>query len=667
MGFLAPWLLGGLAVVGLPVWLHLLRRYKSTPRPFASLMFWERRTQSSIRHRRLKYRMLFALRALFVALLILAFARPFIESPRIAVAQGGRVVALLIDDSFSMRQGDRLDHAKEAALRVVQGLRGSDRAQVIVFGGGPTHIATNLTNDRGALESAIRSIQPGDGAASYAAVARAVGSLSQSTKSSVEAHLFSDMQKSSLPTNWADIRLPQGAQLVTHALASDGLPNLAVENVVAPRRVFDPKNVRIQASIASFGSKDEIVRVSLLLNKAAVGTKTATVPAGGRTSVEFLGLNAPYGLNRGEVRIDSHDEFPFDDHYYFAVERSDPSPVLFVQEPGDSNASLYFRTALESAPQAAFTMQTVSFAQATGSPLDRYACIVLNDPPTIPRGFEQALRTYVNNGGSLLVVLGRRNAGHVPVSDLPVGSALEPARSGGFSTIAQVDATHAALRLPARWDSVHFYRSVGVQSAGGRVLLRLDSGSPLLIESTTGLGRVMVFASALDNIDNDFPVSPLFVPFIQQVTAYLGRVDTSTGNYTAGAYYDLRPPGYQADSPIEVTGPLGERLLSLGESTRVRALPLEHEGFYDIHRQNGRHELAAVNPDRRESDFSIIPEQTIELWKNTGLRDTSSGGSGEMSNRRSELWWLVLLAALALAVAESLVGNRHLAAKEGAA
>ncbi len=62
MGFLAPWFLAGMAAVGLPVWLHLLRKHKTTPLPFSSLMFFERRTQSSVKHRRLQYLLLFARR-----------------------------------------------------------------------------------------------------------------------------------------------------------------------------------------------------------------------------------------------------------------------------------------------------------------------------------------------------------------------------------------------------------------------------------------------------------------------------------------------------------------------------------------------------------------------------------------------------------------------------
>ena len=63
MGFLTPWFLLGLAALGLPVYIHLLRRHVTTPLPFSSLMFFERGTQSSTRHRRLRYLLLFSLRA----------------------------------------------------------------------------------------------------------------------------------------------------------------------------------------------------------------------------------------------------------------------------------------------------------------------------------------------------------------------------------------------------------------------------------------------------------------------------------------------------------------------------------------------------------------------------------------------------------------------------
>ena len=93
MGFLAPWFLIGAAAVALPLYLHLLRRHTTTLQPFSSLMFFERRTQSSIRHRRLRYLLLLSLRIFLLVLLALAFANPYLRRSS-AGGSGDRVLLL---------------------------------------------------------------------------------------------------------------------------------------------------------------------------------------------------------------------------------------------------------------------------------------------------------------------------------------------------------------------------------------------------------------------------------------------------------------------------------------------------------------------------------------------------------------------------------------------
>ncbi|MBV8864213.1 MAG: BatA domain-containing protein, partial [Acidobacteriaceae bacterium] len=101
MGFLAPWFLLGALAAGLPLWLHLLRQHNRLPQPFSSLMFFERRIQSSVKHRRLRYIALLCLRILLILLLTLAFANPFVN--RTATISSRRTLTLIaLDRSFSM-------------------------------------------------------------------------------------------------------------------------------------------------------------------------------------------------------------------------------------------------------------------------------------------------------------------------------------------------------------------------------------------------------------------------------------------------------------------------------------------------------------------------------------------------------------------------------------
>src|SRR5512140_1286795 len=103
MGFFTPWFLACAAAVGLPVWLHLLRKHKTTPLPFSSLMFFERRTTSSIKHRRLRYLLLFALRTALIVLLVLAFAHPYMTQKIPPRTRSNMITVLAIDNSMSMR------------------------------------------------------------------------------------------------------------------------------------------------------------------------------------------------------------------------------------------------------------------------------------------------------------------------------------------------------------------------------------------------------------------------------------------------------------------------------------------------------------------------------------------------------------------------------------
>ena len=655
MGFLAPWALAGLVAVGLPVWLHLLKKHKTTPLPFASLMFFERRTQSSIKHRRLQYLLLLALRTAVVALLAFAFARPYLQSRLAALAGGPKLTVLAIDNSFSMRDGDRLARAKREAAEVASKLRDRDKLQVLAFGS-QVHVM-------GDSAAAIQTIETTDTRSSYAELSRALRSIAQSARMPVEAHLFSDMQKSSLPANFADLRLGDSVRLIAHPVAGRRAANFAVESVIAPRRIYGSGKARVEATIAGYGTEQAKRRVSLVLNGRELDSRSIDVPAGGRATAEFLPADLPFGLNRGEIRIDSGDSLPGDDRFYFSVERAEARRVLFVHEARNQRDALYFRTALEAAAESAYALDAVPVEQTANLDPHKYAFVVLSDVGSLPATFETAVRDYVRAGGSLLVALGRESAlrNRVPVFDEAVVEPRYYARDAErFQTAAWLDAGHPSIHNSQRWDDVKFYQAVRVNPGAARVAARLGDETPLLLDKQLGEGRALVFASTFDNISNDFPLHASFVPFIEHTANYLARQEEGPGNYLVGAYLELRQAKEQG-AAVEVLDPKGERALTLDEATRAQNMPLSMAGFYDVKRPNGRHELVAVNADRHESDLDVISADTLALWQNTaqGQQNATSGGESE-APKPMEFWWYVLIAVLALAVAESLLGNRHL-------
>ncbi|HLW76768.1 MAG TPA: BatA and WFA domain-containing protein, partial [Bryobacteraceae bacterium] len=314
MGFLAPWFLAGAAAIGLPVWIHLLKKHRTDPRLFPSLMLFEKREQSSVKHRRLEYLLLFALRALMILLIALLFANPFIKRT-LAAKDSKKLTLIAVDRSFSMRAGDRLNQAKTEALSVLGQVKPGEQAQAVALGATVQALSQPTTNT-GELRAALSAIPPGDSRASFGELARYTRTLSESVKMPIELHLISDLQKSAMPPGFADLRLDPNTTLVVHQIGK-AAANFAVENVVAPRRVYDTKKVRVTATIVGFNTPAAKKTVTLMVNGKAAQSKTVDLAEAkdqaSRAQVEFLGLDAPYGFSKCEVRIDGGDALEADD------------------------------------------------------------------------------------------------------------------------------------------------------------------------------------------------------------------------------------------------------------------------------------------------------------------------------------------------------------------
>src|SRR6185295_4785109 len=245
--------------------------------------------------------------------------------------QGKKLMIVAVDNSFSMRATGRLASAKQQAIDALSGFRTGDLGQVVSFSG-QVSLLTQQTEDPAELRTAIQSISQADGRSSYADLSQMLRSTAQASQSPVEVHIFSDMQKTSLPSPFSELSVAGNTRVVLHPQASADEPNWYVESVNAPRSVYQAKKVRVLATVAGAGTPSLETDVSVALNNKVVETKKVKLPANGRATVEFYLPDAPYGLNRGEIRLAAHDKLAQDDRILFALERKEPGRVLFVHE-----------------------------------------------------------------------------------------------------------------------------------------------------------------------------------------------------------------------------------------------------------------------------------------------------------------------------------------------
>lgn len=670
MGIMAPWFLAGFLALGLPVFVHLLRKHVTVPRPVSSLMFYERGTQSSTRHKRLRYLVLFTLRSLLVLLIVLAFAQPFLRRPADA---SGNLLLIVLDNSLSMRAGDRFANAKQQAIQKLAAKPRSQRAQVIALGG-QVQLLTQPISDPEQVKAAIESIQVGDGHASFADLARSVRALNESSPPPIDLHLFSDIQRTAMPDNFAEAVLPANVTLTLHSVSGDTTtPNWTVESISAPADLTDPKdpaNSRVKAVIAGYASPEADKTISLIVNGRAVASRTIKIPPNGRTPVEFAPIDVNYGFNRCEIRIDGGDLLPADDTAKFVIRRIDPQRVLFVHSASDQRSPAYFGAALNAATQGAFVLQPMSVEQTTNLDPTKFAFTVLSDSTNLPSIFEHALEQYVSKGGNVFIALGlnAERRAHIPLwqSSLVQSHTFGP----GTASVGQVDFTFPGLAQDkpgtdnGGWAGTKVLYTAVVDSKGARVVARLSDGTPFLLERQIGEGHVILFTSGLENLTNDLPLHPVFVSLVDKMTRYLSGSEQLRGSAIVDSFVQLRSSSAASEKTanVEVVDPQGRRPLSLSEARSIQSFRLSQAGFYQVRFANGRDAVFGVNSDRRESNLAPISPEMQSLWigGKDGKRGAETNTASSPNYQNLDLWWYVMLLALTVAVAETFLSSRYL-------
>ena len=675
MGFLAPAFLLGLLALSVPVLIHLVHRERRQTLVFPSLMFLRRVPHRSVRRRRIRQWLLLALRCAALALLAVAFAHPVLRgNDRAAPAAGGaRATVVLVDRSYSMGYGGRWPQALAAARSTLGDLGGDDVAGLVFFAE-DADATGPLTPDRALLEAALDEAELGWGGTRFApALALGTRLLDESGLKRRELVLISDFQRRALD-GLDDVRIPEGTDLRWVDLSAPETQNRGITDVTL-QRVYEGgrERVAIAARVARQGpGSGQPVPVTLELGGRVLDTKVLDLRDETAATVRFDPVAFPEGAQRALVRLEP-DALPQDDAFRFVLAPGRALGVLIVgRDGGRSGESLFLRRALAIGERPSFDVRVRARSALRPQDLAGARVVVLNDTAWPAAEAGESLRAFVAQGGGVVAALASRTAPAAwdgsATELLPgaIGDRVVDRSADWGGTLAFLDYDHPVFELFRRPRSGDFstarflrYRTLGAGDAG--VLARFDDGAAALVETRLGEGRVLFWTSSLDTLWNDLPLQPVFLPFLHRLVAHAARYDELPAWRRVGDVVEL--PELEEGRWVGLT-PGAERALAEGDRD-ARFLKLETAGFYEL-RPSGDEDAAAVltvavNVDPAESDLTAADPE--EVAGGLTRLATSAGSSGALPSaaereQRQNVWWFVLLAAVAVLAAETALSNR---------
>jgi hypothetical protein len=694
VSFLIPAALAALAAVAIPVLIHLRRRPRNRPVPFPSLMFLDRAPIKSAERRRIHNWWLLALRALAIALVVLAFSRPFLtgEAAVAATGSGPTEHVVLVDRSWSMEAPGRWDAARAAAADALRDPGPLDRFSLVLFdqgGDAPVRSAVEPAQ----VTRALDDMSPGAGGTRFGpGLKLAQTILEESELPAFRVVVISDFQR----RGWSGdegVRFPDGTRVEVVDVAGEAPANHAVAAVTVTReRVGERERITPAARLVrTGGSGPAALPVELAVDDRVVQTDTVELPASGATGVVFDPVTLADRHTRLEVRLPA-DELARDDAWRMVLSPGRATAVHLSSAPGEgTRGDLYLRRALEIGDEDPFRVTGRGSAPPDAGTLAGSQVVILNDVP-FPGGAEgRRLAEWVRDGGGLIFVAGDRGRWPAEFADLFPGSLggvldRDEGRGERLASLAYDHPVFELFRDPRQGDftSARFFRSrafVETAEDSVQVLARFEDGSVALAERRTGKGRVLVWTSTLDAFWTDLALKPVYLPFVHRLVRHASGLTPAVESFTAGDVLNVADAGAMESAGLgEVAEALeaAESRVALtpsGSSLPLDAasafLTLDQDGFYLIRPpgQDGVRPVAvAVNVDGGEAENEVFDPRELVASTGGGLAGPEGApgveGPGALELRRADqerrqsLWRYFLAGALVLLVLETVISNR---------
>lgn len=710
-------MLGWLAAAAAPILIHLWNKRRYREVSWAAIEYLLAAMRKNSRRMRIEQLLLLAVRALIIALLVIAVAQPYLEQAGLPFAPGQRTLkVLVIDGSYSMAykptDKSRFERAKQLATQIVDESSQGDAFTLVLMASPPTVIVGTPAVEPGNFLEEIENLKLPHGGADLPATLVHVERICQSADSAglerTEVYFLTDLGRNTWVPELSDDdaadyrqrieRLAQQAPLVVIDLGQATGENLAVTAIAANEPfVTTAREATFSAQVRNFGTQPRNHQlVELHVDGRRVKETYVDVAPGEQSPLTFAHRFDTPGDHVVEVRLGA-DLLDIDNHRWLSVPVKDHIRALCVNgKPGSgpmTGATDYLALALnpelgDASVPGMVKPEVIAESALVERDLTQYDCIFLCNVAQFTSSEARLLESVLKRGGGLIFFLGdqvltdrynRELTGEQGTRVLP--ARLDELVSETRYYFDPLDYRHSLLKVfQGREQSgllttpvYRYFRLIVDPDSKARVALAFDGGDAAIVEETIHQGRSILVATecSLSSIDpvskkpwTTMPAWPSFVPLVQELVALAVRGQMAEHNVEVGQALGESLEALPSRADVFVTNPAGTReevrmTLDAQVSRWSYADTLE-SGVYQVElgAPIARHLAFAVNVDTAESDLTkIAPAELPKQFAAHGRSDLDDIDSPSI-HQRSGLHKNLLYCVLGLLFAETFLAWR---------
>lgn len=691
MVFLNPAILLGLLAASVPVLIHLLNLRKLEKIEFSTLAFLKELQKTKIRRIKLKQWILLALRVLIILFLVMAFARPALES----VSPGGVSSAaktsavFIIDNSFSMsvidENGSLINQAKQIAKNLLNEFQEGDEISIIpltIVGESENKPTTNIILAERLVDE-IKLSQVYTPFEKKLQLANNV--LRESSNYNKEVFVISDLQSNLIidDNETGDDSLlifPENTKIYSMKLNRSAIRNIAVTKLQVNNQIFEKgKPVSFNAVISNYSNVSiENVVSSLFINGQRAAQKSISLQPNQSTQVGFETTLTGSGLLEIFVELED-DDILQDNRRFMSLLIPEKIKVLLL---ADNLADLdYIGAIFTNVLGNSFEVDQNLLTRISAINLQTYNVVLISGSESLNNN--KSLVDYLSLGGKIMLFPGNNSTLNgfkslCTLLDIPMPTMLvdNPENSELYSSIDKTDFDHPVFsnifernsKKQFQSPTVNKYFNISAEAKGTRIISLLD-GTSFMSEFSVKNGSVILFNVAPVLTWSDFPIKGIFAPLVTNSVLYLTSKTNENVDYITGDILSIRTANKTINQLKIVHPDLSGEFLDYDPVRNLNFMPYTKSflpGVYKVFSANEIIDVLCVNVNPIESETEYIEYRDFEnyLFKKGFKGEVIEIMQGDnfaekISQARfgMELWKHFLIAALFLSLIEMFIAR----------
>lgn len=648
MTFVYPAFLTALAVLLIPIVIHLFRFRKYKTIYFTRVSFLRSAELETKNQSRLKHLLTLAARMLAFTMLVLAFAIPSCRKNPNA-GSGKSAVSVYIDNSFSMGAGSDgiilLETAKNKAREIIKSY--GDAAVFQVLSNNPRGQQLDFSSGADALRF-IDELAISPAPAALSDVVKRMREYLSVRPETTRGYVISDFQKTFCGSFTGG---SSGAPVTFIRLKREVSANISLDSAWTEQAFIVPgeKN-RLMVKVKNFTNEsitDFPVKLTSGGNLLGIGKISVEKQSEAVAGIEFT--PGTQSFQAAELSIEESGAV-FDNNLYLDLSPGSLRKIYLTRPNRFVEAVVSSQMFLKSVIQTPEISKKGSSAE------------VWLDPSfgDLTREGVQAMIDWASLGGTVILAPAEGKGSEAMMQRF--GLAKAEWMPGKYK-ISQGSFSHPFFKrifreVPANMDlpMINRYFSTAGQTGSGEALLSLENGDPLLLSFSSGNGRIYLFTSPLTAEAGNLVKSSLFLPVLTNALVSADRSMPIYGVAGSSQLLALRPDLKTSEAMTlknskvqlvpEITGSATGPALFLGQEPSVA-------GNYELMPGNGGQvqQMLAINYSRVESNPAVAENEDLtEASVKNGFdwlnEDKTSASFGKVISDFSDWKVFIWLAAL---------------------